>query len=101
MLVARSHECDWPEGITRLPMASRPSFPTGGASRAIDLEVKERLAAALSIYEVDAELLKRLEPDVIVTQSQCAVCAVSPPDVERALCEMTDRSVRIVSLEPN
>jgi len=62
LLVARSHECDWPAEITRLPQASRPSFVTKWSSRAIDLAVKDRLAKALSIYEVDAELLKRLEP---------------------------------------
>ncbi|MFI5207715.1 MAG: cobalamin-binding protein [Gemmatimonadales bacterium] len=101
LLVARSHECDWPAGITRLPRASRPSFATKGGSRAIDLAVKDRLAKALSIYEVDAALLKRLQPDVILTQTQCQVCAVTPGDVERAVCELADHSVRVVALEPN
>ena len=101
MLVARSHECDWPPGVTRLPQASRPSFVTAGSSSAIDLAVKDRLARALSIYEVDAELLRRLKPDVILTQTQCEVCAVTPGDVERAVCEMTDHPARIVALEPN
>jgi iron complex transport system substrate-binding protein len=101
LLVARSHECDWPAGITKLPQASRPSFATRGGSRAIDLAVKDRLAKALSIYEVDAELLKRLRPDVILTQTQCQVCAVTPGDVERAVCQMTDHDVRVVALEPN
>jgi iron complex transport system substrate-binding protein len=101
LLVARSHECDWPAEITRLPQASRPSFITKGGSRAIDLAVKDRLAKALSIYEVDAELLKRLRPDVILTQTQCQVCAVTPGDVERAVCELADHKVRVVALEPN
>ncbi len=101
LLVARSHECDWPAEITRLPQASRPSFVTKGGSRAIDLAVKARLAQALSIYEVDAELLKRLRPDVILTQTQCQVCAVTPGDVERAVCELADHPVRVVALEPN
>ena len=100
-LVARSHECDWPAEITRLPQASRPSFATKGGSRAIDLAVKDRLAKALSIYEVDAALLQRLRPDVILTQTQCQVCAVTPGDVERAVCELADHKVRIVALEPN
>ena len=100
-LVARSHECDWPPSVKALPQASRPSFPTEGGSRAIDLAVKERLAKALSIYEVDAELLRRLEPDVIITQTQCEVCAVSPADVERAVCQLSGQDVRVVSLEPN
>ena len=56
--MGRSHECDFPPTVRRLPQVSRPSFPTGGGSRAIDLAVKERLAKALSIYEVDADLLQ-------------------------------------------
>ena len=101
MLVARSHECDWPESVRKLPQASKPSFPTTGGSRAIDLAVKERLAKALSIYEVDAELLRKLKPDVIITQTQCEVCAVSPADVERAVCQLAGQDVKVVALEPN
>ena len=101
VLVGRSHECDWPASVRRLPAVSRPAFATGGTSRAVDLALKERLARALSIYEVDAELLKRLAPDLIITQTQCEVCAVSRADVERAVCELTDRSARILALEPN
>jgi iron complex transport system substrate-binding protein len=82
-LVGRSHECDWPRSVLRLPAVSRPAFLTSGSSRAVDLALKERLARALSVYEVDADLLKRLAPDLIVTQTQCDVCAVSPADVER------------------
>jgi iron complex transport system substrate-binding protein len=80
---------------------SRPAFPTAGSSRAVDLALKERLSRALSIYEVDAELLARLQPDLIITQTQCEVCAVSPADVERAVCELMDRPGRILALEPN
>lgn len=101
LLVARSHECDWPPAVRRLPVASRPSFPTQASSRAIDMSVKERLARALSIYEVDPEVLRAVRPEVILTQTQCEVCAVTPADVERAVCELTDRSVRVVSLQPD
>jgi iron complex transport system substrate-binding protein len=101
MLVGRSHECDWPRSVLWLPAVSRPAFATAGTSRAVDLALKERLARALSVYEVDAALLKRLAPDLIITQTQCEVCAVSPADVERAVCELTDRPARILALEPN
>jgi len=101
MLVGRSHECDFPPSVKDLPQVSRPAFATAGASKAIDLAVKERLAKALAIYEVDAALLQALKPDVIVTQTQCAVCAVTPEDVERAVCQLTDHAVRVVSCEPN
>lgn len=56
---------------------------------------------ALSIYEVDAGLLRELKPDVIITQTQCAVCAVTPEDVERAVWQLTERPAKIVALEPN
>lgn len=101
MLVGRSHECDWPVTVTRLPQVSRPMFSVNKSSRGIDLAVKERVELALSIYEVDAELLRALQPDVIITQTQCEVCAVTPADVERAACRMTDRPVKIVALEPS
>ncbi len=100
-LVGRSHECDWPPSVRSLPAVSRPAFVTSGSSRAVDLALKDRLRRALSVYEVDAELLKRLQPDLIITQTQCEVCAVSPADVERAVCELTDRPARILALEPN
>lgn len=100
-LVGRSHECDWPASVTRLPQLSRPAFVTSGSSRAIDIAVKERLRMALSIYEVDAELLQELKPDIILTQTQCEVCAVTPADVERATCRLVGHDVRVVALEPN
>ena len=100
-LVGRSHECDWPPSVTHLPRVSAPAFMTTGSSRAIDLAVKERLAKALSIYEVDAAKLRELEPDVIITQTQCEVCAVTTGDVQRAVCDWTGRDVTIVALEPN
>ena len=100
-LVGRSHECDWPPSVRRLPAVSRPAFPTAGSSRAVDLALKERLSRALSVYEVDPALLKALRPDLVITQTQCEVCAVSPADVERAVCELLDRPGRILALEPN
>jgi iron complex transport system substrate-binding protein len=100
-LVGRSHECDWPRSVRVLPAVSRPAFPTAGSSRAVDLALKDRLRKALSVYEVDADLLQRLAPDLIITQTQCEVCAVSPADVERAACELTGRRARILALEPN
>jgi iron complex transport system substrate-binding protein len=100
-LVGRSHECDWPPAVSRLPAVSRPAFATQGASRAIDLALKDRLRRALSVYEVDGELLRRLRPDLIVTQTQCEVCAVSPGDVERAVCELTGRRAQVLALEPD
>jgi len=100
-LVGRSHECDYPRVVQRLPVCTAPAFEPVGTSAEIDRRVKERLRSALSVYNVDTELLERLQPDVIVTQAQCEVCAVSLADVERAVCGLVSSQPRIVSLEPN
>jgi iron complex transport system substrate-binding protein len=101
LLVGRSHECDFPPSVRNLPQVTRPSFPTDGTSAEIDREVKSRVRDALSIYEVDREKLKTLEPNVILTQTQCEVCAVSLKDVERALVDQVGFEAKIVSLNPN
>ena len=101
LLVGRSHECDYPESVKKLPQVTRPSFPTGGTSAEIDREVKTRVRDALSIYEVDREQVAKLAPDVILTQTQCEVCAVSLKDVERALLSQVGFEGKIVSLTPN
>ncbi|HYT91397.1 MAG TPA: cobalamin-binding protein [Gemmataceae bacterium] len=100
-LVGRSHECDFPESIKRLPVCTAPKFAVEGSSREIDERVKATLQEATSVYEVDAQLLKELRPDVIVTQAQCEVCAVSLKDVERAVCGWLGSRPRVVSLLPN
>lgn len=100
-LVGRSHECDFPPGIEHLPVCTAPKFKTDLASLEIDRQVKNLLAQALSVYRVDADALRALRPDVILTQSQCEVCAVSLRDVEQALCAWLESRPRIVSLEPN
>jgi iron complex transport system substrate-binding protein len=100
-LVGRSHECDHPRGVERLPACTAPKFPAEGTSYEIDERVKAILAEGLSVYRVDAEMLRDLKPDVILTQSQCEVCAVSLRDVERAVCDWVGSRPTIVSLEPN
>jgi iron complex transport system substrate-binding protein len=86
-LIGRSHECDYPLSVSRLPVCTAPKFSTEGTSGEIDRRVKELLQQALSIYQVDAELLKQLRPTHIITQTQCEVCAVSLKEVEAALRE--------------
>ena len=99
-LVGRSHECDFPAWVERLPVCTGPKFPTDGTSYEIDQRVKAILAEGLSVYRVDAPKLRALAPDLIVTQSQCEVCAVSLRDVEQAVCEWIESRPKIVSLEP-
>src|SRR5438128_5317341 len=100
-LVGRSHECDYPESVKRLPVCTEPKFNVAGSSYEIDQRVKAVLQEGLSVYRVHADLLKRLRPDVIVTQSHCEVCAVSQRDVERAVCDWLGTRPKVVSLAPN
>ena len=100
-LVGRSHECDYPATVRNLPACTAAKLDSAASSAEIDRQVKALVAGALSVYLVEAETLKELRPDVIVTQDQCEVCAVSLKEVEEAVCEWVDRSVRIVTLRPD
>lgn len=100
-LVGRSHECDFPLSVTRLPGCTEPKFDIHGTSAEIDQRVRAVLQQALSVYRVDAEKLRALQPDVIITQTQCEVCAVSQKEVESAVCDWLDFRPRLVSLSPN
>jgi iron complex transport system substrate-binding protein len=100
-LVGRSHECDFPPGVEKLPVCSSTKIPADGTSYEIDERVKAIVAEGLSVYRVDADRLRELRPDLILTQTQCAVCAVTPRDLEQALCLWTAHTPMILSLEPN
>jgi len=100
-LVGRSHECDFPPDVRDLPALTEPKFPVDGASYDIDQRVKAIIQEGTAVYRVFADRLAELDPDVIVTQDQCEVCAASLSDVEQALCDWTGRPMRIVSLQPN
>ena len=100
-LVGRSHECDYPPGIERLPACSEAKLDVNGTSRQIDDRVKAILRDAVSVYRVFPEKLEELQPSVVITQTQCEVCAVSLKDVEAAVCEMVSSQPQIVALEPN
>ncbi|MBV9949352.1 MAG: cobalamin-binding protein [Myxococcales bacterium] len=80
-LVGRSHECDHPAWVRRLPAVSRPTFDITGSSRQIDERVRERLRSGTPLYEVDEAAIAALEPDLLVTQTHCEVCAVTPSDI--------------------
>jgi iron complex transport system substrate-binding protein len=109
-LVARSHECDYPESVLSLPVVSRVQIDTEASSAYIDAQIKQLAQStpgphdaaikALSIYAIDVALLQELRPDVIFTQTQCEVCAVSERDVTRAVEQLTGLQPRIVSLAP-
>jgi iron complex transport system substrate-binding protein len=101
LLVGRSHECDFPPEVARLPSLTEPKFLVTGTSYDIDARVKAIVQEGISVYRVDADKLETLRPDIIVTQDQCDVCAVSLKEVEAALCAWGGRKVEIVSLKPD
>jgi iron complex transport system substrate-binding protein len=80
-VVAISHECDYPPEATRLPRATRSRIDSSRPSHEIDAQVKRLLEAGEPLYEIDRELIRKLAPDLIVTQAQCDVCAVRYQDV--------------------
>lgn len=99
-LVGRSHECDFPTEVTLLPACSEARIDVQASSFEIDSAVKAVLRDALSVYNVFRDELERLQPTLIVTQTQCEVCAVSLRDVEAALCVSLISQPKIVSLQP-
>ena len=84
MLVGRSHECDHPSWVRELPACSSPAFDVSASSAEIDAEVRRRLRSGEPLYHIDAGLIRALDPDVILTQAHCDVCAVTPGDIERS-----------------
>jgi len=100
-LVGRSHECDFPDWVASLPACSTSKLNVDAPSGAIDRSVKDLIANALSVYRVDGTKLRELRPDVILTQTRCEVCAVTPRDVAEAVADLTGVSPSIVSLRPS
>ena len=100
-LVGRSHECDYPPSVEGLPVLTSPKFSPAGTSAEVDQRVRKILSDALSVYRVDVELLRKLRPEVIVTQSQCEVCAVNIRDVEQAAANWIGGPPSIISLAPS
>jgi iron complex transport system substrate-binding protein len=99
-LVGRSHECDFPPGIERLPVCTSPKVG-GRDAREIHASVTAILQHDISVYSVAGALLRELAPTHIVTQIQCDVCAVSLRDVESALADWSGTAPpRIIALNP-
>lgn len=94
-IVAISHECDYPPELMDRPRVSRPRFdPEGLDSGELDAAVREAMAEAGSVYAIDEEALRRVDPDLILTQAVCEVCAVPASDAQSAVERLgADRSV--------
>ena len=99
-LVGVTHECDYPEGVERLPkLTSTPIDQHSMNSAEIDAAIGERLTDAGSIYSLDTKLLEELEPDLILTQGLCDVCAVSRNIVEQVVSRLP-KVPRVLSMNP-
>ena len=99
-LVGVSHECDFPPEIGGRPVLTEAKIDASEDAASIDAAVRRLVCDGLSVYRIKMDLLAQLQPDVIVTQHQCAVCAVSYDEVVAATQQSLRRPVRIVSLKP-
>ena len=99
-LVGVTHECDYPPAVSELPkLTSTPIDHRTMTSAEIDAAIGERLTDEGSIYALDAGLLEELEPDLVITQGLCDVCAVSMELVEEAVAKMRKKPA-VISLNP-
>ncbi len=99
-LVGVTHECDWPPEIVGKPVMTRSVYDLAGTpSRTIHQLVGDAIHGGSSLYALDEEALEAAEPDLILTQELCAVCAVSYRDVNE-VARAIDAEIEVVSLEP-
>jgi len=96
---AVTHECDYPAAAHTRARLTRDVLPQGLSAREIDAAVRERTLRGEAIYELDGAALARCEPDLIVTQALCPVCAVSYEDVASLASELP-RVPRVIALDP-
>ena len=99
-VVGVTHECDFPPEAAGKPALIRPRVDPQAPAAEIDRQVSELAARSESIYAVDAELIERLSPDLIVTQDLCHVCAASPDELATALTRLA-RMPQVLSLTPH
>ncbi|MCW3026864.1 MAG: putative periplasmic substrate-binding protein [Solirubrobacterales bacterium] len=98
-VVGVTHECDHPPEALERPQVTRDMLPAGLSAGEIDSAVRERTLNGASIYELDRKVLGELEPDLIVTQALCSVCAVSYDEVAELAGELPSRP-RVITLDP-
>jgi iron complex transport system substrate-binding protein len=99
-IIAVTHECDHPAEALELPRVTRDVIGPGLPPDEIDRAVRALTEQGRAIYELDEAALRSLEPDLIVTQALCAVCAVSYDDV-RAVAERLDPQPQVLALDPH
>lgn len=98
-VVAISHECDYPPEALDRPRITRPRFdPDGLDSAAVDAAVREAMATAGSVYQIDEAALRQVRPDVVLTQAVCEVCAVPASDAQSVVDSLAN-AARVLSLD--
>ena len=99
-LVGVTHECDYPPDVTGKPVLTASRIHGRGlTSTEIDHAVSTRLGGHQGLYTLDEALLRELQPDLVLTQELCDVCAVSYTEVQQA-ARLLNAATRVVSLEP-
>ena len=100
-IIGKSHECDYPKDLSNIVKLTEPKIRVDGTSKEIHQQIEAILEKSLSVYKVNIEKLKNLDPDFIVTQAHCEVCAVSFSHVENITKEHLGSKTKIISLQPN
>jgi iron complex transport system substrate-binding protein len=98
-LIGVTHECDYPAFVRELPKVTRTLIPSDAPSAEIDRLVRERLRTEKALYTLDLPTLEALQPDLIVTQALCDVCAVAEREVQEAASKLPGNP-RVLNLEP-
>lgn len=98
-LVGITHECDFPSGLSHIPIVTKTSIPHGLSSKEIDLQVRQALTTSNALYTLNYDLLEQLQPDLLVTQSLCNVCAVDKSEVID-IAEKLTSNPKVINLEP-
>jgi iron complex transport system substrate-binding protein len=99
-IVGVSHECDFPPEARTKPVLIRSRISHTESAAAIDRQVREFLERGESLYSVDLTALGAIEPDLIITQDLCHVCAATPDDLAAALAHLP-RQPQVVTLNPH
>lgn len=98
-LVGVTHECDYPESVIGLPHVTATIIPHDAQSHTIDQLVRKRLESKQALYSLNFDKLASMQPDLLVTQALCDVCAVAEAEVLDAACRLTSRP-QVINLEP-
>lgn len=96
-----TYECDYPPEAERKPVVLETALPTGRplSAREIDDEVRARMERQEPIYRLDEDLIRQIQPDLILAQDLCRVCAVPSGHVQEALDKL-ESTAKVISLDP-